>query len=120
MALTDKKKNALVALQAQLGIKDSEFDESFVRGSGKGGQKQNKTANCVVLVHTPSGKRVKCQKDRSREVNRFLAKRQILEALADEFGLAQSPKSKEIEKIQKRKQRKKRRQKTDTSSTQVS
>lgn len=36
-------------------LKDDELEERFVRGSGPGGQSVNKTSNCVVLHHTPTG-----------------------------------------------------------------
>ena len=58
-----------------LGIREQDLEESFVRGSGRGGQKVNKTNNCVYLRHTPTGIAVKCHADRSRELNRFLARR---------------------------------------------
>lgn len=32
-----------------------DLEEEFVRGSGPGGQSVNKTANCVVLKHKPTG-----------------------------------------------------------------
>jgi protein subunit release factor B len=55
--------------------------EKFVRGSGAGGQKINKTSNCVFLKHLPTGVCIKCQMDRSREMNRFLARRELCEQL---------------------------------------
>ena len=67
----------LAALQERmeaLGIREQDLEESFVRGSGRGGQKVNKTNNCVYLKHIPTGIAVKCHVDRSRELNRFLAR----------------------------------------------
>ncbi|CAN8072354.1 unnamed protein product [Agarophyton chilense] len=64
-------------------IKEDDLIEDFVRGSGSGGQKVNKTSNCVVLKHKPSGITVKCQQTRSREQNRKLA-RGILQRKLDE------------------------------------
>ena len=66
---------------AVLGIREADLEESFVLGSGKGGQKVNKTHNCVCLIHAGSGIVVRCSRDREREVNRFLARR----ALCDEW-----------------------------------
>ena len=55
--------------------------EKFVKGSGSGGQKINKTSSCVFLKHLPTGVCIKCQMDRSREMNRYLAKRELCEQL---------------------------------------
>ncbi|RYG53506.1 peptide chain release factor-like protein, partial [bacterium] len=85
--------------------------EKFIRGSGAGGQKINKTSNCVFLKHLPSGITVKCQLDRSREMNRFLARKEIcdqLEALRD--GQT-SAKVQEIEKLRRQKRQRSRRSK---------
>lgn len=64
-----------------LGIAEADLLEKFVRGSGAGGQKINKTSNCVFLKHLPTGVCIKCQMDRSREMNRFLARRELCEQL---------------------------------------
>ncbi|HMB01961.1 MAG TPA: peptide chain release factor-like protein, partial [Spirochaetota bacterium] len=56
--------------------------EQFVRAGGKGGQKVNKTSSCVILKHPASGCVVKCSRERSREVNRFLARRRLVEKLS--------------------------------------
>ncbi|HRY91583.1 MAG TPA: peptide chain release factor-like protein, partial [Candidatus Gracilibacteria bacterium] len=39
----------------KLGVKPEDFVEQFIRGSGKGGQKINKTSSCVLLRHLPTG-----------------------------------------------------------------
>jgi protein subunit release factor B len=57
----------------ELGVAESEFEESFIRSSGPGGQKVNKSSSCVYLVHIPTGLAVKCQRERSQSLNRFLA-----------------------------------------------
>lgn len=58
-----------------LGICDGDLQERFIRSSGKGGQKVNKTSSCVYLRHIPTGIEVKCQQERSQALNRFLARR---------------------------------------------
>ena len=58
-----------------LGIRESDLEEKFIRSSKKGGQKVNKTSTCVYLKHKPTGTEVKCQKERSQVLNRFLARR---------------------------------------------
>jgi protein subunit release factor B len=79
--LTPEKLAALEQRMAALGIADADLLEKFVRGSGSGGQKINKTSNCVFLKHLPTGVCIKCQMDRSREMNRFLARRELCDQL---------------------------------------
>ena len=90
----------------QLGIKESDLDEQFIRGSGHGGQKVNKTNNCVFLKHLPSGISVKCHIERSREINRFLARRELCDAY-ETFTKGSCPaKTKTIMRMHRNKQRK--------------
>lgn len=109
--LSPKKQDQITTLMAQLNIAESDLDEQFVHGSGSGGQKLNKTASCVVLTHIPTGTQVKCQQDRSREINRFLARRLLCERLAPEQGI-QTAAAKRQAKKQKQKQRRKRKSAT--------
>ena len=109
--ITSEKLGALEQRLAALGITEADLLEKFVRGSGAGGQKINKTSSCVFLKHLPSGICIKCQADRSRELNRFLARRELcqqLETLRD--GMA-SAKSQAIEKLRRQKRRRSRRSK---------
>lgn len=88
---------------AALGIAESDLLEKFVRGSGAGGQKINKTSSCVFLKHLPTGVCIKCQIDRSREMNRFLARRELceqLEAIREGKAVA---KTQAIEKLRRQK-----------------
>jgi len=62
-------------------LNEDDLEESFVRGSGPGGQSINKTENNVQLLHKPSGIRVTCQETRSLQTNRMLARRLIVEKL---------------------------------------
>ena len=79
--VTPQKLAALRRRMEELGVRESDLEESFVRSGGKGGQNVNKVASCVVLVHRPTGTRVKCQKDRSQAMNRFFARRMLLDQL---------------------------------------
>jgi peptide chain release factor len=54
----------------ELGVAESDIEERFVRGSGPGGQKINKTSSTVWLVHRPTGIEVRCQAERSQSANR--------------------------------------------------
>jgi protein subunit release factor B len=104
--LTDLERR-LVAL----GITADTLVEKFVRGSGAGGQKINKTSSCVFLKHLPSGVTIKCQADRSREMNRFLARRELCEELEAIRDGKESERVQEIEKIRRQKRRRSRRSK---------
>lgn len=79
--ITSDKLAALEQRMTTLGISAADLLEKFVCGSGSGGQKINKTSNCVFLKHLPTGVCIKCQMDRSREMNRFLARRELCEQL---------------------------------------
>ncbi len=66
---------------ACLGVREEDLKETFVRSSGPGGQKVNKTSSCVQLTHLPTGLSVKCQQERSQTLNRFLARRLLLDRI---------------------------------------
>jgi len=105
------KIDALKAKMDSLGIKEEDLAEKFILGSGKGGQKVNKTASCVYLKHGPTGIEVKCQKERSQAMNRFLARR-ILVGKVESLVLGKkSEERKRIEKIRRQKRKRSRRSK---------
>lgn len=93
----------------KIGIRDEDLIEKFILGSGPGGQKINKTAVCVYLKHLPTGIEVKCSSERSRELNRFFARRKLCELLEKELFGIKSAKELEREKIRKQKKRRKKR-----------
>mgnify|MGYP000046980820 FL=1 len=102
-AVSPEKIAALEQSMASLGIREEDLLEKFVRGSGSGGQKINKTSNCVFLKHLPTGVCIKCQIDRSREMNRFLARRELcdqLDAIRQGKAIA---KTQAIEKLRRQK-----------------
>lgn len=106
-----EKQEALKQRMLDLGIREEDLEEKFIRGSGKGGQKVNKTNNCVFLRHLPSGIAVKCHIDRSRELNRFLARREICDIYEEIIKGKRSAKKQAIEKMRRQKRRRSRRQK---------
>jgi protein subunit release factor B len=77
-AVSEEKNNWLKEKMEALGIHEKDLLEKFVRSSGKGGQKVNKTSTCVYLKHVPTGVEVKCMRDRSQSINRFLARRELI------------------------------------------
>ena len=64
-----------------LGVNEAEIEETFVRSGGAGGQKVNKSSSCVMLLHRPTGLRVKSQTTRHQAMNRFLARRLLLDKI---------------------------------------
>ncbi|MGJ8658055.1 MAG: peptide chain release factor family protein [Akkermansiaceae bacterium] len=106
-----EKWKALEARMLKLGILAEDLTEKFIRGSGSGGQKINKTASCVYLKHTPSGIEVKCQAERSRELNRFIARKELCETFQEKILGIQSARQQAREKIRRQKRRRSRRQK---------
>jgi len=109
--VSTEKLDALARRMEALGFSEADLLEKFVRGSGAGGQKINKTSNCVFLKHLPSGVAIKCQMDRSRELNRFLARRELCEALEHIRDGKASAKTQAIEKMRRQKRRRSRRSK---------
>jgi protein subunit release factor B len=103
-----EKQEELHKRMEALGILEQDLVEKFILGSGKGGQKINKTSSCVYLKHIPSGIEIKCQKERSRELNRFYARRDLCEKLEQRLFKEKSEKQKEIAKIRKQKKRRSR------------
>jgi protein subunit release factor B len=102
---------AMEARMEKLGITEDSMVEKFIQGSGSGGQKINKTASCVYLKHTPSGIEIKCQQQRSRELNRFLARRELCERLEEIRDGKKSTRQQAMEKIRRQKRRRSRRAK---------
>ena len=81
MAISTEKEKALRDRMARLGISENEFRETFIRSAGPGGQNVNKTSTCVQLVHVPTGLSVKCSRERSQLLNRYLARKILLERI---------------------------------------
>lgn len=111
MLVSGEKEAALRERFAALGIREEDVDEQFVRSGGPGGQNVNKTSTCVVLLHRPSGLRVRCQETRSQAMNRFLARRRLADAVERRLRGAVAAEKAETEKIRRQKRRRSRRAK---------
>lgn len=106
---SERKKKELESQMERLGIHEGDIDERFVLGSGKGGQKVNKTASAVHLHHRPSGIIIKCQQSREQATNRLLARRLLVEKI-EEIELGKKSRAKaEASRIRKQKKRRSRR-----------
>lgn len=100
------KWDELQAKMDKLGIKEDDLIEKFILGSGRGGQNLQKTSSCVYLKHVPTGTEVKCQRERSRELNRLFARRELCEKIESQILKIKTEKQALIEK--KRRQKRKR------------
>ena len=105
------KEEALKTRMDSLGIKETDLEEKFIHSSKKGGQKVNKTSACVYLKHKPTGIEVKCQKERSQALNRFLARRILVNKIESLVMGRKAEARKEIEKIRRQKRKRSRRAK---------
>ena len=104
-----EKQAQLEARMMELGIREEDLLEKFIKGSGPGGQKINKTSSCVYLLHKPSGIEVKCQQTRSQSLNRYLARRELCERIAAKLYAQKTERQQAAEKIRRQKRRRSRR-----------
>lgn len=104
------KQEQIAALMREARIWEEDLEETFILGGGPGGQKTNKTSSVVRLLHVPSGTQVKCGKTRSREDNRWLARRMLAETILEAEQGRKSAAREEAERIRRQKRRRSRRQ----------
>jgi protein subunit release factor B len=109
--ISEAKEEKLKKKMDKLEIYEKDLKEKFVHSGGKGGQNVNKTSTCVYLKHIPTGIEVKCQEERTQALNRFLARR-ILVNKIETIKLGElSEEKKRIEKIRRQKRKRSKRAK---------
>ena len=99
------------SVMLEASVFEDDLEESFILGGGPGGQKTNKTSNVVRLSHEPSGLSIRCGETRSRETNRWLARRMLAELILERERGRKSAAQQKREKIRRQKRRRSRRQK---------
>ncbi|MCD6080116.1 MAG: peptide chain release factor-like protein [Candidatus Omnitrophica bacterium 4484_49] len=106
-----QKQRALLQKMQELEIKEEDIEEKFILSRGKGGQRRDRKATCVYLKHLPTGIEVKCDRERSQAINRFLARRMLVEKI-EELKLGQEAEErKRLAKIRKQKRKRSKRTK---------
>ncbi|HYV26422.1 MAG TPA: peptide chain release factor-like protein [Candidatus Eisenbacteria bacterium] len=109
--VSSEKESMLAQRMAALGVNEADIQETFVRSGGHGGQNVNKSSTCVMLLHRPTGLQVKCQTTRQQGLNRFYARRLLLDKIEKlQTGVVASERAK-MEKIRRQKRRRSRRAK---------
>ena len=105
------KEQALAERMEKLGIREADIVEKFIRSGGHGGQNVNKVATCVYLKHLPTGFEVKCQQERLQSLNRFLARRILVDKIETAILGKQSAEEQRIAKIRRQKRKRSKRAK---------
>lgn len=110
-SVSTAREKELRAKMEALNIREEDLEESFVRSQGRGGQKVNKTSTCVFLKHVPTGITVKCQEERAQSLNRYRARRILVERIEEILKGAESAERQRIEKIRRQKRKRSKRAK---------
>jgi len=102
-SVSPEKAGQLTERMTTLGVREADLEESFVRSGGHGGQNVNKVSTCVMLLHRPTGLQVKCQDTRQQGLNRFLARKLLLDKIAARQKSRADAERSRLEKIRRQK-----------------
>ena len=111
LRVSKEKQKTLQEKMESLGIYEKDIVEKFIRSSGKGGQKVNKTSTCVYLKHVPTDIEVKCQRERYQAINRYLARKILADKVETKIRGKESEEQQNIEKIRRQKRKRSKRAK---------
>ena len=106
-----EKSRELYHRMESLEVREEDLEETFIRASGRGGQKVNKTSSGVHLRHRPTGLEVKYTRERSQPLNRFFARRLLLDRIEAEKKGCSSSAAVKASRIRKQKERRRARSK---------
>ena len=109
--VSPEKELALMERLNDLGIRQEDVIEKFIRSGGHGGQNVNKVSTCVYLKHVPTGIEVKCQKERSQALNRYHARKMLADKIENLIKGKESAEQQKIEKIRRQKRKRSKRAK---------
>ena len=116
--VSPRKERELLERMQQMNVSEKDIKETFIRSPGPGGQKVNKTSSCVALHHIPTGVKIKCYKDRSQSLNRFFARRMLLDHIERQQKGYTGEEMRRISRIRNQKRRSKKRAKDKTQKKQ--
>lgn len=108
ISVSAEKEKALLERMLGLGVGEQDIIESFIRSRGPGGQNVNKSSTCVYLKHIPTGIEVKCQKERSQALNRYVARCILVNKIE---AIIQGERLKERQRVEKLRRQKRPRSK---------
>jgi protein subunit release factor B len=108
--------NTVPRKRIDIVIHNKDLEWKYVRGSGPGGQAANKTSNCVIMTHKPSGITVRAEESRETETNKHYAIKKLKERLDILTNGNLSKKQQEIDKIRSKKARRARRRQSAEGS----
>ncbi|KAJ3104683.1 hypothetical protein HDU97_008959 [Phlyctochytrium planicorne] len=104
--ITDGSRGNAPRTRQEIVLNELDLEEKFVKGSGPGGQKINKSSSCVQLRHIPTNISIECQRFRDLTSNRREARKLLVLKLDELVNKDLSKVAVKAAKEQKRKKKK--------------